>query len=174
MSSSLAALGLMPVTSSGAAAAVELALSAASACVCARACMKLGPSDSSDWAEAPLAPAAVAELAADCAWLDEVLCFDWALAAVFFTCVLEVALRFELPDLPDIFAAVLLEPSLDPDFELEDDVPAEELAELPPVPDELDEEEEERTAALGGVGATGIEKRGSRATRSHSLRPNAL
>ncbi len=86
-------------------------------------------------------------------------------------------MRFELFDLPGLFAALPAELSalpelwLDPDFELEDDASAEELAELPPVPDELDEEE--RTAALGG-GATGSEKRGSRATRIHSFRPNAL
>jgi hypothetical protein len=143
--------------------------------------MKLGPSDWSDWAEAPLPAAAVAELVVDCVWLDEVLGFELELAAAFFTWP-GIAVRFELAALPAVFAAAalappelleLLEPSLDPDFELEDDVPgAGELLE-PVFADELDEDDEERTAALAG-GATGIEKMGSRATRSHSLRPNAL
>jgi hypothetical protein len=96
----------------------------------------------------------------------------------------EFALRLEdpLPDLTGVFAALrlaLLAPPFDPVVELADapDVePAELLAE-PDGPDDDDEEEEEEeecTAAFGGCGVTGVGRMESSATRSHSLRPDAL
>jgi hypothetical protein len=99
--------------------------------------------------------------------------------------VFDVAVRFEalLADLPDDLAGVrlallfelllaelldaLVDPLVDPDE-------AEELLELAPVLDELDEDAAGGVAALGGGGATGVEKMESSATRSHSLRPDAL
>jgi hypothetical protein len=142
--------------------------------------MKLGPLGVSGG----VAPFLVfdAELAVDCVWLDDELPgFVWELAAAFLPCVFDVAVRFEvpLPDLPDDLAAVPLalpfellvveplDPLLDPDD-------AEELLELAPVLDELDEAAAGGVAALGGGGATGVEKMESSATRSHSLRPDAL
>jgi hypothetical protein len=122
-----------------------------------------------------------AGLPVDCVWVDDELpAFVWELAAEFLPCVFDVAVRFAvLPDLPDdpaavrlalLFEALLAEPLdllLDPD-----DV--EELLELPPVLDELDEDAAGGVAALGGGEATGVDKMESSATRSHSLRPDAL
>jgi hypothetical protein len=98
------------------------------------------------------------------------------LAAEFFPCVLEVLLRPEEPlaDLPDVFAALPLEPLFELLFELdvpEDEEPVERL----PVLDELDEGAAGGVAAFGGCGGvTGPDRMESSATRSHSLRPDAL
>jgi hypothetical protein len=122
-----------------------------------------------------------AELPVDCVWVDdELAAFVWELAAEFLPCVFDVAVRFAalLPDLADDLPAVRLallfeapleepvDPLLDPDD-------ADELLELAPVLDEL-EDAAGGVAALGGGGATGVEKMESSATRSHSLRPDAL
>jgi hypothetical protein len=160
--------------------------------------MKLGPSELPDalagvWALGP--EPAVDWVCAD----DEVFCFDCELAEAFLDCVLaveprvELAPRFEepLPDLPAFFAAVRLgllalpsDPPSDPPPDPLDPVaePAVELAEAPDdaelpellaAVDEPDEGDCERAAALGGCGA-GVNTMESRATRNHSLRPDAL
>jgi hypothetical protein len=89
----------------------------------------------------------------------------------------ELALRLEdpLPDLAGVFAALrlaLLAPLFDPVVELAD-APDVEPAELLAEPDGPDDEEE-CTAAFGGCGVTGVGRMESSATRSHSLRPDAL
>jgi hypothetical protein len=123
-----------------------------------------------------------AELPVDCVWVDDELPgFVWELAAAFLPCAFDVAVRFEalVPDLPDDLAAVrlallfelLLAEPLDPLLDPDD---VEELLELGSVPDELDEDTAGGVAALGGGGATGVEIMESSATRSHSLRPDAL
>jgi hypothetical protein len=143
--------------------------------------MKLGPLGVPGWV-APIL-GFDAELPVDCVWVDDVLLgFVWEPAATFLPCVFDVVVRFEalLPDLPDDLAAVrlellfelLLEEPVDP--LLDPDAVAEELLELAPVLDELDEDAAGGVAALGGGGATGVEKMESSATRSHSLRPDAL
>jgi hypothetical protein len=142
--------------------------------------MKLGPLGVPGWVAPFLALDAV--LPVDCVWVDdELLGFVWELAAAFLPCVFDVAVRFEalLPDLPDDLAVVrlallfelLLAEPLDPLLDPDD---AEELLELAPVLDELDEDAAGGVAALGGGGATGVERMESSATRSHSLRPDAL
>jgi hypothetical protein len=150
--------------------------------------MKLGPLGVPGWVAPFLALEAEAELPVDCVWLDEeLLCFVWELAAAFLPCVADVAVRFEalLPALPDDLAAVrlalllelLLEEPLEPPLLDSDDDDAdedEELPELAPVLDELDEDAAGGVAALGGGGATGVERMESSATRSYSLRPDAL
>ena len=91
----------------------------------------------------------------------------------------EVALRVELaprledplPDLAGVFAALRLA-LLDPVAGLAD-APDVEPAELLAEPDGPDDEEE-CTAAFGGCGVTGVGRMESSATRSHSLRPDAL
>jgi hypothetical protein len=189
VSSSLAPLAFPPVTSSGDAFAVTvvaaLALSAASACDCASASMKLGPVAAPGWA-APFLALAAGPAAVGCAWLDEFFWFACELAAAFLPCVLDVALAFEvlLPDLPGFLgalrlAAVLLllevlwvEPLARPLEPAEACCEDEELDELP-VLDEF-EDEAAGAAALGGGGATGVEIMDSRPTRGHSLRPDAL
>ena len=123
MSSSLAALGLLPVTSSGAAAAavaVAVAPSVALACDCASASRKLGPLALLEGVELLLA--LEAEPAVADFWVEDVFCWACELAAVFLPCVVAVALRVEDPlaGLPDAFAALPPEP------------PAELLAEPPP------------------------------------------
>jgi hypothetical protein len=144
--------------------------------------MKLGPLGVAGWVAALLAPEV--ELPVDCVWVDDELPFVWEPAAAFLPCVLDVAVLFELPlpDLADGFAAARLalllellpEDPLEPLLEPEDVDADEELPELAPVFDELDEDDAGGVAALGGGGATGVERMESSATRSYSLRPDAL
>jgi hypothetical protein len=188
VASFLAPLAFPPITSSGDTSAVTvvaaLALSAASACDCASASMKLGPVAVAAGA-APFLALDAEPAAVDWVWLDEVFCCDWALAAAFLPCVLDVALRFEvlLPDLAGLFAALrlaalLLEPLLvallDPLREPAEAWCEDEEPDELPVLAELDEDDAEGAAAFGGGGATGVEIMDSRPTRGHSLRPDAL
>jgi hypothetical protein len=140
--SPLVGFAFPPSTSSGDASAVTvvaaLALSAASACDCARASMKLGPVGVSGCVAPFFAPDAE-PAAVDWVWVDEPLWLVWELAAAFFPWVFDVALRFEalLPDLGGLFAALrlalllelLLAALLDPLLELaeacEDELPDE-------------------------------------------------
>ena len=71
--------------------------------------MKLGPVAVGAWA-APFLALDAEPAAVDWVWLDEVFCCDWALAAAFLPCVLDVALRLEalLPGLAGLFAALRL------------------------------------------------------------------
>ena len=113
VASSFAALAFPPKTSSGDTSAVmvvaALELSAASACDCASASMKLGPVAVLAWA-APFLPLDAEPAAVDWVWPDEVFCCAWELAAAFLPCVLDVALRLEalLPGLAGLFAALRL------------------------------------------------------------------
>lgn len=143
--------------------------------------MKLGPPGVAGWGAPFLA--FEAELPVDCVWVDEALFgFVCELPAAFLPCVFDVVVRFValLPDLPDDLATVRLallfellpEEPLEP--LLDADAADEEWLELAPILDELDEEAAGGVAALGGGGATGVEKMESSATRSHSLRPDAL
>jgi hypothetical protein len=132
-----------PDTSSGDTSAVTvvaaLALSAASACDCARASMKLGPVGVSGCA-APLLALDADPAAVDWVWVDEPLWLVWELADAFFPWVFEVALLFEalLPGLAGLFAALrlalpllelllaaLLDPLLEPAEACGDELPDE-------------------------------------------------
>jgi hypothetical protein len=132
--------------------------------------MKLGPLAWPGGVEPFLVLAAAS---AACVWPDESLCVALEAAAAFFACVFEVAPRFADP-FPEVFAAPPLESSLDPEVERVDDPVVVELAELPPVPDELEEDPAAGTGVFGGGGRMGVGRTESSATRSHSLRPDAL
>jgi hypothetical protein len=188
VASSLAPLAFPPVTSSGDTSAVTvvaaLELSAASACDCASASMKLGPLAVAAWA-APFLALDAEPAAVDWVWLDEVFCFAWELAAALLPCVWDVALPVAalLPGLAGLFAALrlaallpepllaaLLDPLREPAEACCEDEDPDEL----PVLEEFDADDAEGAAALGGGGATGVEIMDSRPTRGHSLRPDAL
>jgi hypothetical protein len=113
VASFLAPLAFPPITSSGDTSAVTvvaaLALSAASACDCASASMKLGPEAVVAWA-APFLALDAEPAAMDWVWLAGVFRCAWELAAAFLPCVLDVALPLGvlLPDLAGLFAALRL------------------------------------------------------------------